>query len=99
MVGTIVPTMGISKKNFLAAPDAGSVRTTFVRENRTEALQQWRETVDKLRAHFAKVPYRMEHVEQEVLALKRFPKEHCPHLASTNSLDRLTKEIKRPARE
>lgn len=36
--------------------------------------------------------------EDDVLAFMSFPKEHWPQLASTNSLERLNKEIKRRSR-
>lgn len=40
----------------------------------------------------------MDQAEEHVLAFMRFPKEHWPQLASTNSLERLNKEIKRRSR-
>jgi transposase-like protein len=40
----------------------------------------------------------MDSAEDDVLAFMSFPKEHWPQLASTNSLERLNKEIKRRSR-
>ncbi|MDO8863235.1 IS256 family transposase [Haliea sp. E1-2-M8] len=77
---------------------AAVIRTAFVQENQAEARQQWRETADKLRERFAKVADLMDQAEEDVLAFMRFPKEHWPQLASTNSLERLNKEIKRRSR-
>lgn len=74
------------------------IRTAFVQENQQEARQQWRETADKLRERFAKVAELMDSAEDDVLAFMSFPKEHWPQLASTNSLERLNKEIKRRSR-
>ena len=77
---------------------AAVIRTAFVQENQQEARQQWRETADKLRERFAKVAELMDSAEDDVLAFMSFPKEHWPQLASTNSLERLNKEIKRRSR-
>ncbi|MEQ9587264.1 MAG: IS256 family transposase [Parvibaculaceae bacterium] len=77
---------------------AAVIRTAFVQENQQEARQQWRETADKLRERFVKVAELMDSAEDDVLAFMRFPKEHWPQLASTNSLERLNKEIKRRSR-
>jgi len=77
---------------------AAAIRTAFVQEDQDQARQQWRETADKLRERFPKLGERMDEAEDEVLAFMAFPKEHWPQLASTNSLERLNKEIKRRSR-
>jgi putative transposase len=77
---------------------AAVIRTAFVQENPAEARRQWRETADKLRERFANVADLMDQAEDDVLAFMHFPKEHWPQLASTNSLERLNKEIKRRSR-
>ena len=40
----------------------------------------------------------MDQAEEDVLAFMHFPKEHWPQLASTNTLERLNKEVKRRSR-
>ncbi|MEQ8689736.1 MAG: transposase, partial [Pseudomonadales bacterium] len=77
---------------------AAVIRTAFVQENQREARQQWRETADRLRERFVRVAELMDSAEEDVLAFMGFPKEHWPQLASTNSLERLNKEIKRRSR-
>ena len=77
---------------------AAAIRTAFVQEDQDQARQQWRETADKLRKRFPDLAERMDDAEDEVLAFMAFPKEHWPQLASTNSLERLNKEIKRRSR-
>ena len=77
---------------------AAVIRTAFVQEDQAQARQQWRETADKLRVRFPALAALMDSAEDEVLAFMGFPKEHWPQLASTNSLERLNKEIKRRSR-
>jgi putative transposase len=77
---------------------AAVIRTAFVQEDQAQARQQWRETADKLRERFPKLAELMDGAEDEVLAFMAFPKEHWPQVASTNSLERLNKEIKRRSR-
>ena len=77
---------------------AAVIRTAFVQENHAEARNQWRETADKLRGRFPKLGELMDQAEEDVLAFMHFPKEHWPQLASTNTLERLNKEIKRRSR-
>jgi len=77
---------------------AAVIRTAFVQENHAEARDQWRETADKLRAKFPKLGELMDQAEEDVLAFMHFPKEHWPQLASTNTLERLNKELKRRSR-
>jgi transposase-like protein len=47
---------------------------------------------------FPKLGELMDQAEEDVLAFMHFPKEHWPQLASTNTLERLNKELKRRAR-
>lgn len=77
---------------------AAVIRTAFVQENHAEARNQWRETADKLRDRFPKLGDLMDQAEEDVLAFMHFPKEHWPQLASTNTLERLNKELKRRSR-
>lgn len=77
---------------------AAVIRTAFVQESHAEARIQWRETADKLRHRFPKLGELMDEAEEDVLAFMHFPKEHWPQLASTNTLERLNKELKRRSR-
>lgn len=77
---------------------AAMIRTALVQEDITSARRFWRETADKLRVALPKVSDAMDEAEDDVLAFMNFPKEHWPQLASTNTLERLNKEIKRRSR-
>jgi putative transposase len=77
---------------------AAAIRTAFVQEDQAQARSQWRETADTLRARFPRLSALMDDAEESVLAFMGFPKEHWPQLSSTNSLERLNKEIKRRSR-
>jgi transposase-like protein len=77
---------------------AAAIRTAFVQDDAAQAHGQWREVADKLRGRFPKLSALMDEAEDDVLAFMAFPKEHWPQLASTNSLERLNKEIKRRSR-
>jgi transposase-like protein len=77
---------------------AAMIRTAFHQEDQASAREFWRETADRLRAAIPKVSALMDKAEDDVLAFMDFPKEHWPQLASTNTLERLNKEIKRRSR-
>ncbi len=77
---------------------AAVIRTAFVQDDQRSARIQWRETADKLRVRFPKLGELMDSAEGDVLAFMSFPKEIWPQLASTNSLERVNKEIKRRSR-
>jgi transposase-like protein len=77
---------------------AAMIRTALVQEDQASARSFWRETADKLRGALPKVSEAMDEAEDDVLAFMGFPKEHWPQLASTNTLERLNKEIKRRSR-
>ena len=74
------------------------IRTAFCQEDQAGARAFWRETADRLRETMPKVSDLMDEAEDDVLAFMGFPKEHWPQLASTNTLERLNKEIKRRSR-
>ena len=77
---------------------AAIIRTAFVQDDQIAAREQWRETADKVRKRFPKLSELMDRAEDDVLAFMQYPKEIWPQLASTNSLERLNKEIKRRSR-
>ena len=74
------------------------IRTAFCQEGQASDRAFWRETSDRLREAMPKVSELMDNAEDDVLAFMDFPKEHWPQLASTNTLERLNKEIKRRSR-
>lgn len=74
---------------------AAVIRTAFVQPTGTEAREQWRETVDRLRDRLPKLAALMDDAEAKVLAFTGFPKEHWKQIASTNPLERVNKEINR----
>ena len=80
-----------SQKEMVAA----SIRTAFTQETVKNAQAQWREVADRLRPRFDKVAELMDEAEHEVLAYMQFPKELRSKLHSTNTLERLNKEVKR----
>lgn len=80
-----------SQKEMVAA----SIRTAFTQETAENAQAQWREVADRLRPRFDKVAELMDEAEHEVLAYMQFPKELRSKLHSTNTLERLNKEVKR----
>lgn len=51
---------------------------------------------DGLRTNYPKVADLLDEAREDVLAYMAFPKEHHRQIHSTNSLERLNKEIKEP---
>jgi len=80
-----------SQKEMVAA----MIRTAFAQETAKEAHDQWRNVADQLRDRFDKVAELMDEAEYEVLAYMQFPRELRTKLHSTNTLERLNKEVKR----
>ena len=74
---------------------AAMIRTAFTQETADEAHRQWREIADRLRPQFDKAAELMDVAEHDVLAFMQFPKELQSKLHSTNTLERLNKEVKR----
>jgi transposase-like protein len=74
---------------------SAAIRTAFAQPDQAGARTQWRQVADSLRGRFPEVAARMDEAEDDVLAFMAFPKEHWPKLSSTNSLERVNKEIKR----
>jgi len=77
---------------------AASIRTAFTQEDHESAVKQWRQIADSLRPRFKGVAECMDKAEQDVLAFMTFPKEHWQKIHSTNSIERLNKEVKRRTR-
>jgi transposase-like protein len=73
------------------------VRQVFVQPDAAGAQEAWRRVADELRTRFPKAAALMDHAEADVLAHLHFPPAHRVKLHSTNTLERLNKEVKRRA--
>ena len=73
------------------------VRQVFVQSDAESAQDAWRRVSDELRARFPKAAALMDQAEADVLAHLHFPSAHRVKLHSTNTLERLNKEVKRRA--
>jgi transposase-like protein len=73
------------------------VRQVFVQPNVASAQEAWRRVADELRTRFPKAAALMDQAEADVLAHLHFPLAHRVKLHSTNTLERLNKEVKRRA--
>lgn len=71
------------------------VRSIFLQPDIEAARAQLRKAVDSLESNFPKVARLLEEAGEDVLAHLHFPAEHRRQLHSTNTLERLNKEIKR----
>ncbi len=80
-----------SQKEMVAA----FIRTAFAQDTAEDAHRQWREIADHLRPRFDKVAGIMDEAEHDLLAYMQFPKELRNKLHSTNTLERLNREVKR----
>jgi len=70
-------------RTIFAQPDAGTVREQHAR------------IVDQLEGRFPEAAALLDEAGPDLLAFASFPKEHWRQLWSTNSLERLNKEIRR----
>ncbi len=73
------------------------IRQVFVQPDQAAAHQTWRQVADQLRARFPKAAALMDEAEADVLAYFAHPAPHRVKLHSTNTLERLNKEVKRRA--
>ncbi len=74
---------------------AALVRTIFAQPDAASAKSQLAKVAESLRVRFPRAAALLEEAEQDVLAYMAFPQEHRRQLHSTNTLERLNKEIKR----
>ena len=74
---------------------AAVVRTIFAQPDHASALVQLRKVADGLRPRFPRAATLLEDAAEDVLAYRHFPLAHQRQLHSTNTLERLNKEIKR----
>jgi len=71
------------------------IKTVFAQDNARDMRAQWQSVADALRDRIPKLAALMDEARDDVLAYTGFPTEHWKQIASTNTLERLNKEIKR----
>jgi transposase-like protein len=76
---------------------AAALRQAFLQPDQESARQTWRHVADQLRPRWPKLGKLMDDSEDDVLAYMAFPPQHRTKLHSTNTLERLNKEVKRRA--
>ena len=74
-----------------------ALQQVFVQSDEKSAHATWREVAHQLEKRFPAVSEMMDEAEADVLAYFSFPKVHRVKLHSTNTLERLNKEVKRRA--
>ena len=73
------------------------IRQVFVQADAESAHRTWRQVADQLRSRFPRAAALMDEAEHDVLAYFEHPASHRVKLHSTNTLERLNKEVKRRA--
>lgn len=73
------------------------VRQVFVQADADSAHKAWRRVADKLRDKLPRAAAILDEAEHDVLAHLAFPPAHRVKIHSTNTLERLNKEVKRRA--
>jgi transposase-like protein len=73
------------------------VRQVFVQPDVASAQEPWGRVAEELRTRFPKAAALMDQAEADVLAHLHFPLAHRVKRHSTNTLERLNKEVKRRA--
>ncbi len=76
---------------------AAALRQAFIQSDRASASQALRHVADQLRGKCPKLGSFIDDSETDVLAHLDFPSQHRTRIHSTNSLERLNKEVKRRA--
>ena len=74
---------------------ATMVRSIFAQPDAESVHEQHRRIVDQLATRFPEAAALLDEAAVDLLAFTAFPKEHWRQLWSTNSLERLNKEIRR----
>jgi putative transposase len=77
---------------------AAAFRTIFAYANAEEIAAQWDHVEGMLAGRFPKAAALMHTAKPEVLAFSAFPRAHWRQVWSTNTLERLNKELKRRCR-
>lgn len=76
---------------------AAALRQAFIQPDRAGAAKALRHVADQLRGKCPKLGAFIDDSETDVLAHLDFPSQHRTRIHSTNSLERLNKEVKRRA--
>ncbi len=76
---------------------AATIREVFVQPTQDKARDLWRTITASAHNRLPKLAQAMEEAEDDVLAYMSFPKAHRTKLHSTNTLERLNREVKRRA--
>jgi len=74
---------------------AAALRQAFLQPDREAASKALRHVADQLRPKWPKFGSFIDNSETDVLAHMDFPAQHRSRIHSTNSLERLNKEVKR----
>jgi transposase-like protein len=74
---------------------AATIRTVFSQPDAASAKDQWRCVAESFSERFPRLAHLMDSAETDVLAYLTFPPVHWRQIWSTNSLERLNKEITR----
>jgi transposase-like protein len=76
---------------------AATIREVFVQPSQDKARELWRTITASAHNRLPKLAQAMAEAEDDVLAYMSFPKAHRTKLHSTNTLERLNREVKRRA--
>ena len=76
---------------------AAALRQAFLQPDQAQARQTWRHVADQFRTRWPKLGAFLDASEHDVLAYMGFPAQHRQKLHSTNTVERLNKEVKRRA--
>src|SRR5918911_1403406 len=76
---------------------AAALRQAFLQADQKAAQQAWRHVADQFRPRWPKLAAFLDASEHDVLAYMGFPAQHRQKLHSTNTVERLNKEVKRRA--
>ena len=76
---------------------AAALRQAFLQPDAETAHKTFRHVAEQMRARWPKLAAFMDNSEHDVLAYMGFPAQHRTKLHSTNTLERLNKEVKRRA--
>src|ERR1700742_2925102 len=76
---------------------AAALRQAFLQPDQDSARRLWRQMADQFRPRWPKLGKLLDESEHDVLGYMSFPAQHRAKLHSTNTLERLNKEVKRRA--
>ena len=76
---------------------SAALRQAFLQPDQASARATWRHVADQFRTRFPRLAAFLDDSELDVLAYMAFPAQHRSRLHSTNTLERLNKEVKRRA--